>query len=140
MIKNIDVYLQLLSESPAIRSNFIISLTEDLTGGFQEYICLVISRKINVKDEWSNEVQGLVNSINRFMSDKITVVKFKDREKALKTAIGKINLKKKIRKAKTKMMGYYKKHSREIDKMNFDEQEQLKNFFIEFIPKYKNLV
>ena len=139
MIKNIEVYLRLLSESPSTRNDFVISLIEDLTGGFQEYICLVISRRINVKDEWSKEVQSIVKSIDRFMSKEV-VIKFKDREKALKTAIEKINLKKKITDSKRKMMNYYKKHSRKIDRMKFDEEEQLKNFFSEFLPKYKNLV
>jgi hypothetical protein len=139
MEKNLDLYLTLLSESPARRSLFVLKLQYDLTGVFHEYLCLSISRKIDIKDEWSYEIKQLSSEVIKLM-EKETTVKFKDKNKAIITAISNINLKQQVTEAKNKIKRYNPKKSRIIERLHIDENEELVNMFNEFLPKYKHIL
>ena len=138
MEKNLDLYLTLLSESPAKRSSFVLKLQYDLTGVFHEYLCLSISRKIDIKDEWSYEIKQLSSEVIKLM-EKETTVKFKDKNKAITTAVSNINLEQQVTEAKNKMKKYFPKKSRIIERLSIDGHEELKNMFDEFLPKYKHI-
>ncbi len=63
---------RLMSEMAFSRSKWVDHVRDFILGGaLGEYGCLVISRKINVANNWSYEVETILKGLDRYMDANI---------------------------------------------------------------------
>lgn len=140
-LEKIEEILTILNEMASNRDNFTNIIRGLLRGIFGEYLCNVISKKIEKPSSWNNEVSKLTSKLVKFMDPKIIKTTFKDRETVLKDCFIEVSLMQdKVLYAKNKVSGYYPELSKKIDRLNIDSEIEFPKMVNEFLPKYKHLL
>ena len=111
-----------------------------LSGALGEYSKLLIARKINYKDYWSNEVTRLLKKVAvYYMNPKMVQTSGFDRKKALKEAIEEASADQgQITRAISEMVGYKgitKMQENKILRTNLDSVDVMEQMLLEFAEK-----
>lgn len=134
--------LQKLDEMAFSRDKWIDRVRDKyLSGALGEYAKLVISRKLEKEDYWSNEVEKLCNKVKEMMDKKKHKTSFKDREDALKEAIKEASLDQhQITSARNECVNKYDYDYKKVLKMDLESKELMKQMIEEFLPEYKEFI
>ncbi len=108
-----------------------------LRGAFGEYTKLTISRKVKIKDYWSDEITEILKQVDEFMDKETTKAKFKDRMKALVEAMREARQdRSQITQARNEMIRDFPEKREAILKLKFDTKELFNEMISEFLPQY----
>lgn len=113
-----------------------------LDGALGEYTKLVISRKLGIKDYWSDEVSTILGNVKKYMNPEQIKLKSKsNREKMLKEAMREAStFQDQVLSAKNEMMKLFPKIWKEIKLMSLNSEKVFAEMIDEFLPEYSHLL
>ena len=127
------------------RHRFCCRLRNILEHAFTEFSHAQIAAAINIPDNWSTRVSGILSDITVLMSsEEISFTNFKKREAVLKEAMFEAMISGQviILDAKKNVLNFYPKLWRKIEGnyLPLDAQVEFPKMIREYLPKYNHLL
>lgn len=132
-----------LLEMAFSRNDWIDKVRDSYLGGaLGEYTKLVISRKLGIKDYWSDEVSTILSNVKKYMdSERIKLKSKSNREKMLKEAMKEAStFQDQVLSAKNELMKHFPKIWKEIKLMRLNSEQVFAEMIEEFLPEYSHLL